>query len=317
LLYAIFNYIILIYSDINSIKIQPLIKACRINQWTKNSIVFLAPFFGFSFELSILISSIKAFLSFCLISSSIYLINDCIDKNKDIKHPIKRYRPIASGLISKFSAIIFSLILLVISLTIGASLNNYIIALIILYFLIQLMYCLFLKEIPLIEFFCIASGFVIRSIAGGIATGAFISYWFLLSVGMLSLFLALEKRKAEILNMQITKIITRNVLKSYSLSLINKLESVLTSCTVMTYSLWCFGPQVGGATSPLMIITIPLVILGIFRYQMLSEISQNSKDEKYKISLLESPENVLIKDKPIQIVVSTWLLITIYIGFLT
>lgn len=178
------------------------------------------------------------------------------------------------------------------------------------------MYCFYLKNIPLIEFFSVASGFVIRSIAGGAASQTFISFWFLLSVGMLSLFVALEKRKAEIITIKNSNLITRKVLDSYSLPLINKFESVLTSCTIMTYSLWCFGPQVGGATSPLMIITIPFVILGIFRYQMLSEESQNIIGNQLRVNILETPEKVLLTDKPIQIIVSCWLLITIYIGFL-
>ena len=179
------------------------------------------------------------------------------------------------------------------------------------------MYCFYLKHIPLIEFFCVASGFVIRSTAGGVASETFISFWFLLSVGMLSLFIALEKRKAEILTIKKSKKVTRDVLKSYSLELINKFESVLTSCTVMTYALWCFGPQVGGASSPLMIITLPLVILGIFRYQMLGENIQTTISDKFKTNLLETPEKILITDKPIQIIVSSWLLITVLLGFST
>ena len=185
------------------------------------------------------------------------------------------------------------------------------------YFLIQIIYSFYLKKIPLIEFFCIASGFIIRSIAGGVASGTFISYWFLLSVGMLSLFIALEKRKAEMINTKNNKGITRKVLKNYSLPLMNKFESVLTSCVVMTYSLWCFGPQVGGSSSPLMIITIPLVILGIFRYQMLGDNIHKKINEKSKTNSLETPEKVLLTDKPIQMIVSSWLLLTLYIGYLS
>jgi len=155
-----------------------------------------------------------------------------------------------------------------------------------------------------------------RSIAGGIASGIIISPWFLLSVGMLSLFLAVEKRKAEILNLKKTKIFTRKVLNHYSLELINKFEAVLTSSTVMTYSLWAYGPLVGGSKSQYMIITIPLVMLGIFRYQMLSEIKQNKIYKKSNITS-ETPERILYSDKPIQIIVFSWLLIIIYVGYFT
>ena len=294
--------------------IKNLFLASRPNQWTKNLLVFLAPLFAFSFETQTLLTSFKAFIAFCLISSSIYLINDSIDKDKDKKHPTKKFRAIASGLVSIKSAFIISLVYFSLSLIIGFSINIFFGFILILYFLVQILYCFKLKQIPIIEFFCIASGFILRSVAGGVAANIFISSWFLLSVGMLSLFLAVEKRKAEIVNLRNSKLNTRKVLKSYSLTLINKFEAVLTSSTIMTYSLWAYGPSIGGSKSPLMIITIPLVMLGIFRYQMLSDIKQNRIFKKSNINL-ETPEKIIFTDKPIQIIVLSWLLIIIYIGF--
>ena len=294
--------------------IKNLFLASRPNQWTKNLLVFLAPLFAFSFDTQTLLTSIKAFIAFCLISSSIYLINDSIDKDKDKEHPTKKFRAIASGLVSIKSAFILSLVYFSLSFIIGFSLNIFFGFILVLYFLVQILYCFKLKQIPIIEIFCIASGFILRSVAGGVAANIFISSWFLLSVGMLSLFLAVEKRKAEIVNLQNSKLNTRKVLKSYSLTLINKFEAVLTSSTIMTYSLWAYGPSIGGSKSPFMIITIPLVMLGIFRYQMLSEIKQNRILKKSNINL-ETPEKIIFTDKPIQIIVLTWLLIIIYIGF--
>lgn len=294
--------------------IKNLFLASRPNQWTKNLLVFLAPLFAFSFETQTLLTSIKAFIAFCLISSSIYLINDSIDKDKDKEHPTKKFRAIASGLVSIKSAFMLSLVYFSLSFIIGFSINIFFGFILVLYFLVQILYCFKLKQIPIIEFFCIASGFILRSVAGGVAANIFISSWFLLSVGMLSLFLAVEKRKAEIVNLQNSKLNTRKVLKSYSLTLINKFEAVLTSSTIMTYSLWAYGPSIGGSKSPLMIITIPLVMLGIFRYQMLSDIKQNRILKKSNINL-ETPEKIIFTDKPIQIIVLSWLLIIIYIGF--
>ena len=294
--------------------IKNLFLASRPNQWTKNLLVFLAPLFAFSFETKTLLTSSKAFIAFCLISSSIYLINDSIDKDKDKEHPTKKFRAIASGLVSIKSAFILSLVYLSLSLFIGFSINIFFGFILVLYFLVQILYCFKLKQIPIIEFFCIASGFILRSVAGGVAANIFISSWFLLSVGMLSLFLAIEKRKAEIVNLRNSKLNTRKVLKSYSLTLINKFEAVLTSSTIMTYSLWAYGPSIGGSKSPFMIITIPLVMLGIFRYQMLSDIKQNRILKKSNINL-ETPEKIIFTDKPIQIIVLSWLLIIIYIGF--
>ena len=294
--------------------IKNLFLASRPNQWTKNLLVFLAPLFAFSFDTQPLLTSSKAFIAFCLISSSIYLINDSIDKDKDKEHPTKKFRAIASGLVSIKSAFILSLVYFSLSFIIGFSLNIFFGFILVLYFLVQILYCFKLKHIPIIEFFCIASGFILRSVAGGVAANIFISSWFLLSVGMLSLFLAVEKRKAEIVNLQNSKLNTRKVLKSYSLTLINKFEAVLTSSTIMTYSLWAYGPSIGGSKSPFMIITIPLVMLGIFRYQMLSDIKQNRILKKSNINL-ETPEKIIFTDKPVQIIVLSWLLIIIFIGF--
>ena len=245
--------------------------ACRPNQWSKNLIVFLAPLFSFSFESQIWIAAIKSFIAFCMVSSSIYLVNDSIDKKNDKKHPKKKNRIIASGKISIGDAITLSLALSIISFLISFYLNIYLGFIILLYYIIQISYCFYLKNIPIIEFFCIAIGFIIRSIAGGVASTTIISYWFILSIALLSLYLAIEKRKAEIINTRNSKLITRKVLKSYSLSIMNKFETIFTSCLVMTYSLWSYGPMIGGSKSQWMMVTIPLVMLGILRYQMLSD----------------------------------------------
>ena len=291
--------------------------ACRPNQWTKNLLIFLAPLFSFSFDLQILIVSIKAFISFCFLSSSIYLVNDSIDKNNDKKHPIKKFRVIASDLIPIRYAIKGSFLLFCLSLLIGLSLNKVFVLILVLYFFIQILYCFILKNIPLIELFCVASGFILRSIAGGVAAGILISSWFLLSTGMLSLLLAVEKRKAEILTLNKSGVITRNVLKAYSISLMNKFESALTSSILITYSLWAYGPTIGGSNSQYMMITIPFVILGIFRYQMLSDINENYFGTKFKSNLLETPENIILVDRPMQLIIFSWLCISIFIGLLS
>lgn len=292
-------------------RLTNILKACRLNQWTKNLIVFLAPLFAFSGEYSLWISTFEGFLSFCLISSSIYLINDCVDKESDKSHPRKSLRPIASGLVPIKSAIIISILLLIMSLFIGINLNSDFLLILICYFIIQILYCFKLKRIPLIEFFCISSGFILRSTSGGVAAGIYISPWFFLSVGMLSLYLAIVKRKAELILIQSEYRKTREVLKSYSLGLIDKYESILSSCIIMTYSLWAYGPSVGGAKSPWMIITVPIVIIGIFRYQMLGEAKNQNK-----ANIIETPEKVILHDNPMKIIIFFWLIITIYIGIL-
>ena len=246
-----------------------------------------------------------------MVSSSIYLINDSIDKENDKKHPKKKFRIIASGKVSIADALKLSIALSIIGFFISFFTNIYLGFLLFFYYIIQISYCFSLKNIPIIEFLCIAIGFIIRAIAGGVASTTFISYWFIMSIAMLSLYLAIEKRKAELINTKNSLSLTRKVLKSYSLSLINKFETTVTACLIMTYSLWSYGPTLGGSKSQWMMLTIPLVLLGIFRYQMLSDNFCKSEN----LNPLENPEKVIFIDKPIQLIVLFWLLITITIGF--
>ena len=225
-------------------------------------------------------------------------------------------RPIACGSVSKKSALTVAFFLIIFGLMIALSLNIKFLFILIFYLILQISYCLYLKNIPLIEFFCIASGFIIRSIAGGLAAEIFISSWFFLCIGMLALFIALEKRKAEILTSKINKPLTRKVLKKYSITLIEKFQSILSSCTVITYSLWTFNPIIGSTKSPWMILTIPLVIMGIFRYQMIGEREKNNKDIN-KQNILETPEKVIIYDRPLQIITFSWLLMIIFFNLTT
>ena len=294
-----------------------MIKSCRPNQWTKNLIVFAGPLFSFGIAKSIWLPSIFAFVCFCLISSAVYLINDCIDIKADQKHPIKSKRPIASGLISKKLAISISIFLILLSNFISALVNIYLTLILTSYLLIQLAYCLRLKRRPIIDLFCISSGFILRSISGLLASELELSPWFILSIGLLSLFLAVEKRKAELLIFKQTGICTRKVLNYYSYPFLLRLESTLATSTFISYSLWAAGPVVNGASSSLMLLTTPVVLIGIFRYQLLSDQGESISKKGRNLNLItEKPELVLLNDKGIKLIVCSWLLLTALIGFL-
>ena len=232
--------------------------ACRPSQWTKNLIVFSGPLFSFSFENNIWLSGLYAFFTFCLISSSIYLINDSLDVKSDCNHPRKKLRPIASGKISIRSAFLFALILIVSSLVLSWTISKSLSLIISLYFLIQIFYCLYLKRKPILDIFSIASGFLLRAIAGISVSSLPSSPWFLLTVGLLALFLAIEKRKAELRLSKERGLFTREVLKRYSLPLLLRLEGLVSTSTFITYSLWASGPLLGGANSPWMMLSILL-----------------------------------------------------------
>ncbi len=287
-----------------------IIKSARPKQWVKNLIVFAAPIFAFNFETSIINQTFIALICFCLISSGIYFLNDALDIEKDKLHPIKRYRPIASGKIKKKKAIFISFVLICLSILFGLFSSLKLFFILIGYLLIQFLYCTLLKNKPIIDIFCIASGFLFRAVSGGLNENLELSYWFILSVGLLSLFLAIEKRKAEVRYFLRSGNLTRNVLKSYSLPLLNRLENVVTTSSFLSYSLWASGPLLYGAKTSWMLITVPFVLYGIFRYQLLSDLGESANEALNMDSRIdtERPEEILFKDRTIQIVIFLWLL---------
>tara|TARA_B100000700_G_scaffold320732_1_gene418561 strand:+ start:294 stop:1214 length:921 start_codon:yes stop_codon:yes gene_type:complete len=295
-----------------------LLKASRPKHWTKNLLVFAAPLFSFQPELLIWLKSLQALISFCLLSSAVYIFNDVIDAKSDRLHPIKKYRPIASKSLNVKIACIFSIILILTSFYIGFIVENSLLLILSLYLFIQIIYCIKLKEEPIFDLMCISSGFLLRAISGGISSDLIISPWFLLSIGFLALFLALEKRKAEIRSMQSNHIITRKVLNRYSLPLLLRLESLVASSSFVTYSLWAAGPALKGAKTSWMLLTVPFVLIGIFQYQLLSDPDEASRRKDYNSTRTpENPEEILLQDKGIRITVISWLLTTIFIGITT
>ena len=293
----------------------PLLIACRPRQWPKNLLVFVAPLFAFRFEAVVWLSAGVAFVAFCLISSAIYLLNDCLDVVSDRTHPTKRHRPIAAGLVAVPLALSTSLVLAVLSLSLASLITPALSGVVLLYGLIQVGYCFKLKRMPLLDLFCIASGFLLRAIAGVVAGGFAFSPWFLLTVGLLALFLAIEKRKAELRVAQNLGVITRKVLERYSLPLLLRLESTVATSAFMSYSLWAAGPALNGASTSWMLLTVPFALVGIFRYQLLSD-----PEEAERWLLLapertsEKPEEILLGDRGIRYTLLAWLFTVVLVG---
>ena len=311
--------------------------ALRPNQWIKNLLVFAAPFFAFQIDLGSVSSSFTAFSLFCLISSSFYLLNDVKDIDSDRQHPVKCNRPIAARKVSVVTAVVMAILFLSVALVfswfyfpaLGVVLTSYA--------LIQVAYNLKLKQLPLLDIGCIASGFVLRTCAGFVVTDLSVSLWFLVCTAMLALFLAIEKRKAELRYLQCTgkefmgkestvkeptvKVSsTRAVLKVYSLPLLNRMESTVVTGAVMSYAIWSSGwdsnSQIIGAPTPWMILTLPFVLYGIFRYQIIGDFSgessyelrENSQHETSLHEQTETPEKVLLFDRQIRYTVISWLI---------
>jgi decaprenyl-phosphate phosphoribosyltransferase len=292
-----------------------LLQACRPRQWTKNLLVYASPLFSFRTDAELWLSATVALISFCLISSFIYLINDVIDIEADRAHPSKCRRPIASGALPVSTALLAAIVLLVASLLLAWAQSPSLFGVLLAYALIQLAYCLWLKRQPLLDLFCIASGFLLRALAGLVATGLGSSPWFLLCIGLLALFLAVEKRKAELRVSLDRGVVTRRVLQRYSLPLLQRLESLVSSSAFMAYALWSAGPTLGGAPTSWMLITVPFVLVGIFRYQLLSDPQEAGRRALHNCEQsTEKPEEVLLGDRGIQLTLLGWLATVCVVG---
>jgi decaprenyl-phosphate phosphoribosyltransferase len=294
------------------------IQALRPRQWTKNFIVFAAPLFAFDVSAKAIAGSLFAFCLFCAASSSFYLLNDIFDVKADRQHPVKSKRPIASGMVAIPTAIAMAAALLTTALGLSwrdsASLGLTILC----YALLQVAYNLKLKHTVILDVIAIACGFILRAFAGGAATGITLSSWFLLCTGMLALFLGIEKRKAELRLSEIKGKKSRAVLHRYTLPLLSRMESVVTNGTILSYALWSSGPIVSGASTAWMMLTLPCVLYGIFRYQLLSdpqEIARHSAESEQG-GQTERPEEVLLNDKPMLLTVLAWLVTTFGVLYL-
>jgi 4-hydroxybenzoate polyprenyltransferase len=291
------------------------ILALRPKQWTKNLIVFATPLFSFNLTISTLLGSLLAFVLFCFASSSFYLINDIIDVESDRRHPVKCKRPIAAGLVSIPLAIAIAVILLGTALIIGWWKSPGLGGAIVGYALLQIAYNLQLKHKVIVDVVAISAGFILRALGGAVATGIVLSHWFLLCTAMLALFLGIEKRKAELRLSEIKGSKSRRVLHRYSLPLLSRMESVVTNGTIITYALWSSGPAVNGASTPWMMLTLPFVLYGVFRYQLLSD----PQEIRRKNSGLEQggrterPEEMLLGDRPLLFTVMGWVGLTFLI----
>lgn len=292
---------------------KPFIMVLRPRQWTKNLIVFASPLFSFNLSILILLQCLLAFILFCSISSSFYIFNDVIDAEADRQHPVKCNRPIAAKSISAPVAVCLATTLLFGSLLdawlIGIELGIVFTS----YSLLQFLYNLRLKHTVILDVISIAVGFVIRAYAGAAITGIHLSSWFVLCTAMLALFLGIEKRKAELRLVELQGVKRRQVLWRYSMPLLCRMENLVTTGTIMTYSLWSAGPVLQGAPTRWMMITIPFVLYGLFRYQLLSdtrEIAAKADLSQEKGGKTERPEEVLLTDRPLLLNIVIWLITT-------
>jgi 4-hydroxybenzoate polyprenyltransferase len=260
--------------------IKNCFKLLRAPQWIKNFFVFVPLVFSqHLFELNYFLLVVAGFAIFCLVSSIVYILNDVIDVELDKQHPVKKFRPIASGIISARNALITALVLAVIT---GASLTEFksgFAAAVVSYLILNIFYSFSFKHIVLLDIFSIAAGFMLRVVAGGLIINVPISSWLLLTTMFISLFLAVIKRQSELrLNNDESNSITRKVLSSYSLDFTKQISTITASGVIICYALYTVSARtVSIFGTENLIYTTPFVVFGIFRYMYL--VYMNNKGE--------------------------------------
>lgn len=294
-----------------------LLKTARPRQWIKNLAVYAALIFsGFFFHDKPNYFGVVtvAFFLFCILSSSVYIINDIIDLPKDRMHPFKKKRPIASGELPIPTAAFFAIVGFFTVFFLSLTYSRYFLFLAILYTILQIWYAIKLKNVPIIDVLTIAAGFIIRVYAGAVVVNLHMSVWFLLTVVSASLFLAVGKRQSERTLMEGAGIAgsTRKTLQHYSQRLLDIYVGMFANATWLTYALYAFQrdefipegrlldiftllPRTF-ITQKWLMITVPVVVYGVMRYlQLVYERNQG-----------ESPDRVLLEDKPLLTAAIVW-----------
>lgn len=284
-----------------------LLKTMRPRQWTKNAFVLAALVFDRQLtNPTSLVHSLLGFALFCLVSSSVYIINDILDIEADRNHPEKRNRPIASGQLPVAYALAAAALILVISFPVAYWLSPGFAAITFVYLLLNLAYSNWLKNIPLIDVLVIAAGFVLRVGAGvSLITVERFSPWLYVVTILLALYLGFGKRRAELTLLTDGDNSHRRVLDGYTIPLLDQLITIVSSTTIIAYSLYTFSaPNLPDNHS--MMLTIPFVIYGIFRYLYLIQVKREGG----------APEELLLSDRPLQAAIGLWglsILIIFYI----
>jgi 4-hydroxybenzoate polyprenyltransferase len=282
-----------------------ILKSMRPKQWVKNLLVFSALIFSENLLAGTrLLRSIAAFVAFCLVSGAVYIINDIVDRENDRMHPKKRLRPIASGKLPLSTAAIAAVIAVSIGIGGGFYLDRRFGLVIAAYFLLQLAYSFMLKKVVVLDVMVVAAGFAMRAIAGTYVISVQISPWLFVCAILLALFLALAKRRHELLFLEGGGISHRSVLGKYSETLLDQMIAVATSATVIAYCLYTIAPEtVRKFGTHNLILTVPFVLYGIYRYLYLV----------YRREEGGAPEKVLFTDLPLIIDVFLWLLSVVVI----
>ncbi|MCK4606833.1 MAG: decaprenyl-phosphate phosphoribosyltransferase [candidate division Zixibacteria bacterium] len=285
-----------------------LFKLARPTQWLKNGVVLAALIFaGEATNIHHVEIALIATVLFCLMSSAVYTLNDLIDRKRDIQHPLKRERPLASGSVSVGPAVVFMILLGGVALAGAWNINPYFFISSAIYIALNVVYSLWWKNVVILDVMSIAVGFVLRAYAGAFAIGVPASKWLLINALLLALFLALGKRRNELVFLEEDAVAHRKILSRYSPYLLDQLIGIVTASVVVVYMLYSFSAEVSTKLgTENLFLTIPFVVYGIFRYLYLIH-----KEERGG-----SPTRVLIGDRPLLIDVILWLVTVIIVLYI-
>jgi 4-hydroxybenzoate polyprenyltransferase len=279
------------------LKLAQWLRLARPRQWTKNLLLFAALLFSGRFrEAGPFALALLGFASFTLLSASVYALNDLRDADEDRRHATKRGRPVASGAISKGEAALLAAFWGAAGLGAAAALGGRFLVLAAAYLALSSLYTVWTKHQVILDVLSLAAGFVLRASAGGVAVNVRISEWLLVCTTLLALFLGLAKRRAELAQEGPLRS-RRKALEHYSLPLLDQMIAVVSSATVVAYALYAFSSH-PDQRGPWMMLTIPFVLYGIFRYLYLAH--QKGQGA--------APEQVLLSDRPLQVNLLLWVL---------
>ena len=287
--------------------IAAIVRTMRPRQWPKNGFIFAALIFDRQLvRPGPLLATVAGFFLLCVASGAVYLINDLADLESDRKHPTKRNRPIASGALSPGSAKAAAVVLVLASLAGGLALNLGFALVVFGYLALNLLYSSWLKHIPIIDVFSIAGGFVLRVAAGvTLITVERFSPWLYVCMTLLALFIGFGKRRAELSLLQAEANSHRRVLDGYTIGYLDQLIMIVSSTTIIAYSLYTFS-AVNLPENHLMMLTIPFVLYAIFHYLHLIHVDNEGG----------APEDLLLRDRPLMVTILLWGLSSVVILYL-
>ncbi len=287
---------------------RALIKSMRLRQWTKNIIVYAALVFDQQFfNLDAFLRTTAGFILFCLVSSAVYIFNDLADVESDRQHPVKKNRPIASGKLPLPMAWTAGIALVAVSLPLGYTLSPAFFVVLLIYFLLIVAYSLWLKHFAILDVLVIAAGFVLRVHAGvTLITVERFSPWLYVLTTLFALYIGFGKRRSELALLAHGAGSHRKVLDGYTLPLLDQYITIVSGTTIVVYSLYTFfAPNV--PANHTMMLTIPFVMYGIFRYLYLIQVTHAAG----------APEEVLLSDRPLQATVVLWGLAVMAVFYLS